>query len=110
VNVQGINAQLAMVEPYSFPFIALGLGYVASPLDSRTIFDLGPHRTIRERASTVQLADRTYWCRSFHACNDTGKRAPGIQPGTRMNAMEIARQLSSDFPFLDFKRLVLALA
>jgi hypothetical protein len=108
VKIQGIDAQGAIVAPSSYPFIALGLGHVGSPHGGQTIFDLGSHRTIRQRAATVQLADQTYWCRSVHATSDAGKRSAPKQP--KMNATEIARRLSSDFPFLDFERLVAALA
>ncbi len=53
------------------PLVAIGLEYLA-PNTDRTIFDLGPHRTIPERGTgVIEVSGGPYWIRSVHSSNDS---------------------------------------
>ena len=60
--------------PKTYPFIAIGLGYLCGPGDADSVHTLGPHTEMGQGNNVHHVTGKRCWLRTVHDANDSRAR------------------------------------
>lgn len=99
-----------MVTEVTYPSIALGIAYISSRKEFRTVYDLGNHTKIHTVVPMVIESRPKAWMRSIHGFADSGGgKTSRSRGGQVMTVEETAAYMGQDYSFLDFRQLSIIL-
>jgi hypothetical protein len=94
--------------PKTYPFIAIGLGYLCGPGDADSVHTLGPHTEMGQGNNVHHVTGKRCWLRTVHDANDSRARRNYLFRRC-LRGDRLVDALAKDFPHIDACRAGLVL-